>query len=324
MAGRLAADRPDVADELRALLDDHAASAEARFLTAGTDSPLAGVDLETASLAGQRLGAYTLETPIGQGGMGSVWLGQRSDGRFAGKVAVKLLNASLIGRAGGERFKREGKILAQLAHPHIARLIDAGVSGAGQPYLVLEYVEGEPIDRYCDLAGLAVDARIRLLLDVLAAVSHSHAHLIVHRDIKPLNVLVDTDGNVNLLDFGIAKLLEDGELSADATELTRDGGGALSPDYAAPITSATDVYALGVLLYVLLGGRHPTGENVRSTADLIRTAVEIRRRAFRIRWRRPARCRLRPSPTTPSAAPALRKSSSGCCRETSITSSPRR
>ena len=279
---RLALEQPELAGDVEALLDDHAASADARFLTAGTDSPLDDVGLGAASLAGQTLGAYTLESPIGQGGMGSVWLGQRSDGRFAGKVAVKLLNVSLIGRTGGERFKREGKILAHLAHQNIARLIDAGVTGAGQPYLVLEYIEGEPIDRYCDKAGLDVVARLRLFLDVLAAVAHSHAHLIVHRDIKPLNVLVATDGNAKLLDFGIAKLLEEGELSGDATELTREGGRALTPEYAAPeqmlgdpITTATDVYALGVLLYVLLAGRHPGGENVRSTADLIKTIVDV-------------------------------------------------
>ena len=274
---RLTAEQPDLAGEMKALLDDHAASAATRFLTGSSVSPLAD-----ASLAGQTIGAYTFDMPIGQGGMGSVWLAQRSDGRFAGKVAIKLLNASLIGSAGGERFKREGKILAHLAHPNIARLIDAGVTGAGQPYLVLEYVEGESIDRYCDSRSLDLAARVELFLHVLAAVAHSHANLIVHRDIKPMNVLVAKDGNVKLLDFGIAKLLEDGALSADATELTGEGGRALTPEYAAPeqmlgepITTATDVYALGVLLYVLLGGRHPAGDNVRSTADLVKTIVDI-------------------------------------------------
>src|SRR5262249_1707817 len=144
-----------------------------------------------------------------QGGMGSVWLADRSDGRFEGLAAVKLLNASLVGRAGEERFKREGNILARLAHPNIARLTDAGVSPAGQPYLVLEHVEGESIDRYCDSRRLKIDARLNLFLDVLAAVSHAHANLIVHRDIKPSNVLVARDGSVKLLDFGIAKLLEE-------------------------------------------------------------------------------------------------------------------
>ena len=279
---RLGAEQPDLAAEVKALLDDHTASAAARFLTGSAASSLGDAGLADASLAGQTLGAYTLDAPIGQGGMGSVWLAQRSDGRFTGKVAVKLLNASLIGRAGGERFKREGKILAHLAHPNIARLIDAGVTGAGQPYLVLEYVEGESIDRYCDGERLDVAARVHLFLDVLAAVAHSHANLIVHRDIKPLNVLIAKDGKAKLLDFGIAKLLEDGALSGDATELTREGGRALTPEYAAPeqmlgepITTATDVYALGVLLYVLLGGQHPAGQSVRSTAELIKTIVDV-------------------------------------------------
>ncbi len=271
---------PDLVAELEQMLADHAASEQARFLTgsAGPTGDGAGV---AATLAGQTLGAYTLERPIGQGGMGSVWLAHRSDGRYAGTVAVKLLNVSLIGRAGGERFKREGSLLARLAHPHIARLLDAGVTGGGQPFLVLEYVEGERIDRYCDAEHLDVAARVRLFLDVLAAVAHSHANLIVHRDIKPDNVLVAEDGAVKLLDFGIAKLLEESAASAESTELTRQGGRALTPGYAAPeqllgepVTTATDVYALGVLLYVLLGGQHPAGSISRSPAELVKTIVD--------------------------------------------------
>ncbi|MEO5845872.1 MAG: serine/threonine-protein kinase [Caldimonas sp.] len=277
----LASRDPDLVADLKAMLADHAASADARFLT-GNVAPTSEDAAAAASLAGQALGAYTLERPIGQGGMGSVWLAHRSDGRYAGDVAVKLLNVSLIGRAGGERFKREGSILARLAHPHIARLIDAGVTGSGQPFLVLEYVEGERIDRHCDDAGLDVAARIRVFLDVLAAVAHSHANLIVHRDIKPANVLVAQGGAVKLLDFGIAKLLEESAPSGEATELTREGGRALTPEYAAPeqllgepVTTATDVYALGVLLYVLLGGQHPAGATSRSPAELVKTIVEL-------------------------------------------------
>jgi serine/threonine protein kinase len=278
---RLAEAEPELAAEIGRLLDDDAARAAARFMTAGPGS--LPVDLGVAaSLAGQTLGAYTLDRSIGQGGMGSVWLAKRSDGRYAGEVAVKLLNASLIGRAGGERFKREGSILARLAHPNIARLIDAGVTAAGQPFLVLEYVEGEPIDHHCDRKSLSVAARVGLFLDVLAAVAHSHANLIVHRDIKPLNVLVAKDGAVKLLDFGIAKLLEGEALSGAATELTREGGRALTPEYAAPeqllgepVTIATDVYALGVLLYLLLSGQHPAGATGRSTAQLVKTIVDV-------------------------------------------------
>ena len=275
----VAARNPDLVVELEQMLADHAASEEAGFLE-GIASPVAGGDLD-AGLAGQTLGAYTLERPLGQGGMGSVWLARRSDGRYTGAVAVKLLNVSLIGRTGGERFKREGSILARLAHPHIARLLDAGVSRGGQPYLVLEYVEGKRIDQWCDDERLDVAARVRLFLDVLAAAAHSHASLIIHRDIKPDNVLVTKDGSVKLLDFGIAKLLEESAPSAEQTELTREGGRALTPQYAAPeqllgepVTTATDVYALGVLLYVLLGGQHPAGATTRSPAELVKTIVE--------------------------------------------------
>ena len=154
------------------------------------------------SLAGQTLGAYRLISLIGQGGMGSVWLAERCDGRFEGRAAIKLLNLALMGPAGEERFRREGNFLARLTHPHIAHLIDAGVSEAGQPYLVIEHVDGQSIDRYCAEHALGIEARLSLFLDVLEAVAHAHANLIVHRDLKPANVLVSSDGQVKLLDFG--------------------------------------------------------------------------------------------------------------------------
>jgi serine/threonine-protein kinase len=232
------------------------------------------------SHAQQTIGAYTLLSPIGRGGMGTVWLARRSDGRFEGTVAVKLLNAELVGRAGGQRFAREGSILARLTHPHIAHLLDAGVSPAGQPYLVLEHVAGEHLDRYCDERRLPPEARLGLFLDVLAAVAHAHANLIVHRDLKPSNVLVSTEGRVKLLDFGIAKLIE-GDVPSVPPTLTREGGAAMTPAYAAPeqvtggdITTATDVYSLGVLLYLLLAGRHPAEETLHTPADLLRALVE--------------------------------------------------
>jgi serine/threonine protein kinase len=280
-AARLAqvrAAQPALAADLATLLAEHGALVEAHFL----DVPVAfaGADPD-AALAGQAVGSYTLETRLGQGGMGSVWRARRSDGRFEGTVAVKLLNAALVGRAGGERFRREGSILARLTHDHIARLLDAGVLPTGQPYLVLEHVEGEHLDRYCDGRGLDVEARVRLFLDVVAAVAHAHASLVVHRDLKPSNVLVRADGQVKLLDFGIAKLLEDETQPGDATRLTREGGWALTPAYAAPeqvtggpVTTATDVYALGVLLYELLAGRHPAGAALRSPADLVKAIVD--------------------------------------------------
>jgi serine/threonine-protein kinase len=232
-------------------------------------------------LAGQSVGVYTLVSQIGQGGMGSVWLAERNDGRFERQVAVKFLNLALMGKSGEERFKREGSILGRLAHPHIAELIDAGVSQAGQPYLVLEHIEGDHIDRYCDQRRLDVGARLRLFLNVLGAVAKAHANLIVHRDLKPANVLVRNNGQVKLLDFGIAKLLEVDSQAGDAAPLTAEGARAMTPEYAAPeqllggtITTATDVYALGVLLYVLLTGQHPTGEGPHSPADLVKAVVD--------------------------------------------------
>ena len=264
-----------MAAELQALLEKREALDRQGFLEA---APV--VHAPEPSLAGQTIGDYTLRSLLGQGGMGSVWLADRSDGRYQGQAAAKLLNPSLVGRGGEARFKREGSILARLRHPHIAHLIDAGVSATGQPYLILERVDGLRIDRYCDEHRLPVEERIRLFLDVLAAVSHAHANLIVHRDIKPSNVLVTHDGQVKLLDFGVAKLLE-AEGARELTALTREGVSALTPEYAAPeqltggdVTTATDVYSLGVLLYVLLAGRHPAGGDRRTPAELVRAIVD--------------------------------------------------
>ncbi|MBC7731670.1 MAG: serine/threonine protein kinase, partial [Bacteriovorax sp.] len=235
-----------------------------------------------ATLAGQTFGAYTVERELGQGGMGSVWLARRTDGRFEGFVAIKFLHAGLLGRGGAERFEREGNILARLAHPNIARLLDAGVAqGGAQPYLVLEYIDGVPIDRYCEDNALDTAARVRLFLDVLAAVAHAHNRLILHRDLKPSNILVTAVGEVKLLDFGIAKLLHDATVPAAATEITQVAGRAFTLQYAAPeqlqdgdVTTATDVYALGVLLYVLLGGVHPTAAFTTAPLDQMRAVIE--------------------------------------------------
>ena len=264
---------PTLAADLQALLDDHDALDSNDFLAGA----IAGQP--DISIAGHRIGAYTLMSPLGRGGMGTVWLAKRSDGRFDGKVAVKLLSLGLVGRDGEVRFMREGSILARLTHPHIAHLVDAGVSSMGQPYLVLEYVEGEHIDAYCDRHALGLEARVRLFLDVLEAVAHAHANLIVHRDIKPSNVLVRTDGQVKLLDFGISKLI-DADADAAGLTMTADGARLLTPAYAAPeqltggpITTATDVYALGTLLYLLLGGTI-AGPGAGSAAEWMRSIVE--------------------------------------------------
>lgn len=229
--------------------------------------------------AGLAVGAFRLVEPIGRGGMGTVWLARRHDGAFAQRAAVKLLNTALLGADASAQFAREAGILGRLSHPQIAHLLDAGLTAAGTPFLVLEYVAGEHIDRHCDARRLDVRARLRLFLDVLAPVAHAHANLVVHRDLKPSNVLVTGDGHVKLLDFGIAKLLQPDGHAGAATVVTRDG--ALTPACAAPeqltggpVTTRTDVYALGVLLYQLLTGRHPSGGGALSPAPLMRAIVE--------------------------------------------------
>jgi tetratricopeptide (TPR) repeat protein len=262
---------PEIADELTSLLLAEAAADQRGFL----------IEPPEMTLEGLQVGAYTLERPLGRGGMGSVWLASRTDGRFEGRAAVKLLSLALLGAAGQIRFRAEGSMLARLTHPGIARLLDAGVASSGQPYLVLEHVDGQPIDAFVEQHRLPVDECIRLFLQVLAAVGHAHANLIVHRDLKPSNILVAADGSVKLLDFGIATLL-DAEVPSDRTAIPNEDRRALTPQFAAPeqvregaVTTATDVYALGAILYLLLSGRHPTGEGCVTGADAIRAVLEV-------------------------------------------------
>ena len=270
---QLRRDDPSLAAEVESLLARQASVEHEGFLE--------GSALPTpASLEGQTLGGYTLETCIGQGGMGSVWLARRSDGRYEGKAAIKFLSLALMARGGAERFRREGSFLARLAHPHIARLLDAGVTPGAQPYLVLEYIEGEPIDHWCDSRRASVEERIRLFLDVLDAVSYAHSQLIVHRDLKPSNIMVTADGQVKLLDFGVAKLLDDSDFHQAPSDPTLATGRAFTPDFAAPeqlqaadVTTATDVYALGALLYVLLCGQHPTAPSAGTLVERLQATV---------------------------------------------------
>jgi len=211
--------------------------------------------------AGQCIGPYQLIRELGRGGMGSVWLAERGDALVTRRVALKFPHVAARRPELTERFAREREILSTLSHPNIARLYDVGLS-AGQPYLAMEYVEGRPLTEYCDSAGLGVRERIVLFMQALAAVQYAHERLVVHRDLKPSNMLVTAAGEVRLLDFGIAKLLLEGE--AKETELTQLGGRALTPDYASPeqilgqpVTTASDVYSLGVVLYELLCGNRP-------------------------------------------------------------------
>jgi len=267
----LRAQSPALAADLALLLSGESVADRSGFLT----------EMVGAKLDGLRLGAYTLERQIGAGGMGTVWLARRTDGQFEGYAAVKLLNLGLLSPSGEARFRREGSVLARLTHPGIARLMDAGVTPSGQPYLVLEYVDGVRIDSYAEEHGLSTEARIQLVLDMLAAVGHAHANLIVHRDIKPSNILVTRDGTVKLLDFGIAKLLSDDVEDGNAI-LTVESTRLLTPEFAAPeqvsgepITTATDVYAAGVLLYMLISGHHPTAMGCKTPADTVRALREV-------------------------------------------------
>jgi WD40 repeat protein/serine/threonine protein kinase len=213
-------------------------------------------------LIGSHFGPYRVLSALGQGGMGSVWLAERVDGMFTRQVALKLVHRALMGRVMTERVAREREILASLSHPNIARLFDAGFAEDGQPYLAIEYISGTPLTTYCDEHRLSVRERLEIFRQVLAAVQYAHAHLVIHRDLKPSNILVSEGGQAHLLDFGIAKLLTQGE--AKETALTQFGGRPLTLDYAAPeqilgapITTAADVYALGVMLYELLTGERP-------------------------------------------------------------------
>ena len=248
------------------------------------------------SRAGARLGPWELRELLGSGGTGEVWAAVRADGLHQGRAAVKLLRSCQFSPAVAAlvqaRFAREGELLARLTHPHIAQLLDAGLAADATRYLVLEHVQGQRIDDWCDDRQLSTAARVKLLIQVCDAVQFAHANLIVHRDLKPANILVtgdarqgpadrgDTDaiGHVKLLDFGVAKLLED---TPEADELTRLGAAGLTPEYAAPeqingdpVTVATDVYALGVPMFALLSGQRPYGTPKSTAAQLARDIVE--------------------------------------------------
>ena len=294
----LQAQDPALAAVLRDLLSRQATAGQPQFLAQPampSEQALRQVPEALPSRQGQQLGAYLLEREIGEGGMGSVWQARRTDGRFEGRVAIKLLRHSLYTAAEAARFAREGRILGRLNHPHIARLLDAGVShDTGAPYLVLEYVEGLPIDQHCRQQQLGLPARLQLFLDVLAAVSHAHNRLILHRDLKPSNILVTDEGRVKLLDFGVAKLLAPNDPQA-AAELTREAGAACTPHYAAPeqlqgteVSTATDVYALGVLLYLLLCDQHPLADAPTGALHLRMPATEAPRPSEVLRRRKDA------------------------------------
>lgn len=271
LSHRDAASRSRTLEELRA--QQPALTAELESLLAAHDT--AGLFLDhldhdrAAGLLrfGERLdmpefaGPFRLVSEIGRGGLGVVYLAEREGADFEQRVAVKLLKRGMDSDLIIRRFEAERRILASLEHPNISRLIDGGVLEDGRPWFAMEYIEGMPLTDWCDEHGLSIDARVSLFEKVCRAAQFAHSRLIVHRDLKPANILVTDDGTVKLLDFGIAKLLDE---EADATELTTAGIRAMTRDYAAPeqirgepVSAATDVHALGVVLYELLAGTHP-------------------------------------------------------------------
>jgi eukaryotic-like serine/threonine-protein kinase len=290
---------PRVREALERWLSDPAFETADSFLVSGVSQALPELN-ECNPAAGERVGPYRLLRELGGGGMGSVWLAERADGLMRRAVAVKLPHSWFAPRFL-ERFARERQILASLTHPNIGRLYDAGVTATGQPYLALEYVDGESLTAYCRRRSLDVRACLVLFLQVVDAVRFAHEHQVVHRDLKPTNILVSADGQVHLVDFGIAKLLDDDEDGRTA----QFGDGALTPNYASPeqlagqaVGPQSDVYSLGVLLYELLTGVLPYSatratraaiEHAVLEAAIPRPSEAVRRRSATAEARRIAR-----------------------------------
>ncbi|HET7468055.1 MAG TPA: serine/threonine-protein kinase [Gemmatimonadales bacterium] len=271
LLARQAADDPALAAEVQRLLSAHDRAGEFIEMPAISVGAVIGPTDERMP-AGRRVGAFRIVREIGRGGMGTVYLAERADEAFTQQVAVKLIKRGMDTDQVLARFRAERQILASLDHPHIARLLDGGTTDDGLPYFAMEYIEGQPIDAYADAHRLSIPERLRLFLQVCGAVSYAHQHLIVHRDIKPVNILVTAEGTPKLLDFGIAKVLqaeEDGTATATGLRM-------LTPEYASPeqvegrhATTASDVYSLGVVLYELLTGRSPYRTRSRSPAEIV-------------------------------------------------------
>ena len=255
------------------LLSDHQAGAG--FLNTPAVDLAPRVGGSVPSRVGRRIGSYNILQEVGHGGMGEVYRANRADGQYEKEVAIKLVRGGYDTAAVLERFRNERQILASFDHPNIARLLDGGTTDEGIPYLVMELIEGTPIDQYCDAQKLSVTERLRLFGQVCLAVQYAHQRLVIHRDIKPGNILVTREGVPKLLDFGIAKILDPAASSAATI------AGPMTPEYASPeqirgepITTATDVYSLGVILYQLLTGRSPYRANTRVPHEFARVICE--------------------------------------------------
>ena len=259
---------------------DTAMEREVREILAGYSAQERVSAGQTAkSLDGARFGAFELVQQIGEGGMGAVYLARRR-GDFDQRAAVKLINGTPAAAAlMAERFRQERQILAALEHPNIARVLDGGVTPEGQPYLAMEYVEGERLDRYCARQNLSIADRLKLFRKICAAVHYAHQHLVVHRDLKPGNILVDQQGETKLLEFGIAKVMDPPGASLEQLP-TRTMAALMTPEYASPeqiqgqpCTVASDVYSLGVILYELLAGKRPFADTASTPAEMIAAVV---------------------------------------------------
>ena len=272
---RMCAGDAELLREVRSLLAAHAESEG--FLATSAESFARPFLIEAAAnesrdQPGQTVGRYRLLRQIGRGGMGAVWLAERSDGHFEHRVALKLIKRGMDSEEILARFLRERQILARLEHPNIARLLDGGVNDDGRPYFVMEYVEGSAITRFSDERKLAQEPRLRLFVQACRAIGYAHRNLVVHRDIKPSNVMVDAAGELKLLDFGIARVLGDTDPTAQLTGPARQ---LMTPEYASPeqraglrVTTSSDVYQLGLLLYELLTGHHFSTGDRRLRGDL--------------------------------------------------------
>jgi tetratricopeptide (TPR) repeat protein len=282
---------PALAAEVRALLAAHDAepSADTGFLARPARLPQAPPDRR-----GQRLGPWRLTLPLGSGGMGEVWEAQRDDGAYEARVAIKLLQTGFDASELLQRFRQEQRLLARLNHPNIARLLDAGQADDGQPYFVMEAVDGRPLDEAC--RGLPLEARLRLVLQLADAISHAHRQGLIHRDLKPANVLVDAHGQVKLLDFGIAHAMDRDPEAAEAPRPLTPGYASPEQVRGEPVTAASDVYSLGVLLHVVLTGVRPYGRGSSTAAAALQAVLDD-------------------APTRPSQAPSDPRADAGVPRQ---------